>query len=242
MHPERTSVAGFLTKVRHKSLAERVFEDLSNAILTGALEQGERLNESVLSQKMGVSRAPVREALSKLVKHGLALQKPRKGTFVEEWNKQDLQEVATLRSVLEGLAAKLASSNLESPDIHYLEDAIECMATAEKKKDNKQLIDLDYLFHARIYECSEHKRLQRTLENLSLQIRFFRIITRPSDIVSYPEQHKILLEAIRSQDPERAQQVAIEHVMSSAMLVLENISYSSNLGEKVMLREGGDAR
>ena len=213
-----------LMGVQHKTLPEEVFEVLSDAILTGTPKEGEQLNETELARRMGISRAPVREALAELVKQGLAVHRPRKGTFVVRWKKQDLWEVATLRSVLEGLAAKLACSNIEPADVRFLQDVIGRMEAADQKGDVHQLLDLDQTFHGRIWERAGHKRLLRSLEDLKLQIRLFRIVTQLSDVVSYPQQHQTLLEAICSQDPNLAQQTAIEHVMGTASLALQDVS------------------
>jgi len=209
--------------VQHRTLPEEVFEVLADAILRGELSEGEHLNEWELAKKMGISRTPVRDALAELEKQGLVVQVPRKGTFVAHLKKQDLWEVATLRSVLEGLAASLASSNLEPADVHFLEDLIERMEIADQERDIQQLIDLDHTFHSRICKCSNHRRLQRALHDLRLQIRLFMIVTRPTDVVRYPDQHRILLQAIQSQDPERAEQTAIEHVMGTASLALQDV-------------------
>jgi DNA-binding GntR family transcriptional regulator len=234
MHKEQTSLTDMPSmEIRHKTLPEEVFEVLSDAILTGALKEGERLNETELALRMGISRAPVREALAELAKQGLAVQVPRKGTFVAQWKKEDLWEVATLRSVLEGLAAKLASSSVEPADAHFFQDVIERMEVADQEGDARQLIDLDLTFHSRIWECARHKRLQSVLEDLKLQTRFFMIVTRPSDVIRYPEQHRTLLEAIYSQDPKRAQQTAIEHVMSVASLALQGLSDDDKVQERV---------
>ena len=233
MQGEQTGLANIPSlEIRHRTLPAEVFEVLSDAILTGALKEGERLNETELAHRMGISRAPVREGLAELAKHGLAVQVPRKGTFVAQWSKEDLWEVATLRSVLAGLAARLASSNIEPADVQFFQDVIQRMEVADQEGDMRQLIDLDLMFHSRIWECARHKRLQSALEDLKLQVRFFMIVTRPSDVVRYPEQHRTLLEAICSQDAERAQQTAIEHVMSTASLALQGLS-DDQVGERV---------
>ena len=216
----------------HRTLTEEVFQVLSDAILAGTMKEGERLNETELAQKMGISRAPVREALAKLAQHGLAVQLPRKGTFVAKWRKKDLWEVATLRSVLEGLAARLASSNIEPADVHFFEGVIERMDTADQEGDIRQLIDLDITFHSRVWQCARHKQLRRALEDLKLQIKLFMIVTRPSDVVGYPGQHQTLLEALCSHDPERAQRTAIEHVMDPASLALGGIVSDDNVWER----------
>ena len=225
MRGEQTGLAELPSmRIRHRTLPEEVCEVLSDAILTGALQEGERLNETELAQRMGISRAPVREGLAELAKQGLAVQVPRRGTFVAHWSKEDLWEVATLRSVLAGLAAKLASSNVEPVDVQFFQDVIERMESADRTGDDGQLLDLDLMFHSRIWQCAGHKRLQSVLEGLRLQTRFFMTVTRPRDVMRYPEQHLALLEAICSRDAERAQQAAIEHVMSTASLALQGMS------------------
>ena len=210
--------------LRHKALPEEVFDVLSEAILAGTAQQGEQLNETELARRMGISRAPVREALAELVNQGLAVRVPRKGTFVARWEKRDLWEVATLRSVMEGLAAKHACSNIEPADIQFLKGVIRRMEAADREGDMRQLLDLDQEFHGRRWECARHKRLQRCLQDHKLQIRVFRIVTRDTDVIGYPRQHQILLDAVRSQDPDLAQQRAIEHVMDTASLALQDLS------------------
>ena len=235
MRGESTSLAEVPSlEIQHRTLPTEVFEVLSDAILTGALKEGERLNETELAQRMGISRAPVREGLAELAKHGLAVHVPRKGTFVAQWEKEDLWELATLRSVLAGLAARLASPNVGPADIQFFRDVIERMEAADRQGDVWQLIDLDLIFHDRIWECARHKRLQSVLEDLKLQIRLFMIVTRPSDVVGYPEQHRILLEAICSGDAERAQETGLEHVMSAASLALQGLSDEAELQERIV--------
>ena len=234
MHKGRTNLVDVQTMgFQHKTLPEEVFEVLSDAILSGTPNEGEQLNETQLARNMGISRAPVREALAELVKQGLAVHVPRKGTFVAKWKKQDHWEVATLRSVLEGLAAKLACSNIKPADIHYFTDIIKRMETADGEDDVRQLLDLDQMFHGHIWSCTGHGRLLRALHDLKLQIRIFRIVTRLSDVVAYPEQHQILLDALCSQDPDLAQQTAIEHVIDTASLALQDVS-DDEVWEKVV--------
>jgi DNA-binding GntR family transcriptional regulator len=213
-----------LVGASHQTLTEQVFEVLSDAILAGAVKQGERLNETELADRMGISRAPVREAFSELVKYGLATQIPRKGTFVATWTKEDLWEVALLRSVLEGLAARLASRSITLADTRFLEDSIAHMEAADRATDVPKLIDLDLAFHSHIWKCAKHRRLRETLEGFELQVRFFMIVTQPTDVSSYPELHTALLEAICSKDPERAERAAIQHVLETAQLALEGVS------------------
>ncbi len=206
--------------ISHRTLADEAFNYLSMAILSGELAAGERLVESELSAKLGISRAPIREALAELERQGLAYSLVRRGTFVRPWTKQDLWEVAILRATLEALAAQLAARNITDDDILFLEQTVHEMVDAEQRNDVQRLIDLDFEFHDRVVTRCQHKRLQQLLMDMRLQVRLFRIITRQTDYVTYPEMHESLLEAFRRRDPDKAHQAVYSHIMDSAKLAL----------------------
>ena len=217
MHDGQTGLADIpLRGIQHKTLPEEVFEVLSDAILTGALKEGERLNETELAQKMGISRAPIREALAKLEQQGLAYSVARRGTFVRPWTKKDLWEVAILRATLEALAAQLAVPHITQDDLDFLERTLEEMKDAERANDAELLIDLDFTFHDRVVERCQHRRLQQLVLDMKLQVRIFRIVTRRTDYETYPDMHHAVLDALRSGDPQIAQQTVYLHVMQSA--------------------------
>ncbi len=205
-----------LRGIRHKTLPEEVFEVLSDAILTGDLKEGERLNETELAERMGISRAPIREALAKLERQGLAYSVARRGTFVRPWTKEDLWEVAILRATLEALAAQLAVPHITQDDLIFLERTLEEMKDAERANDAERLIDLDFAFHDRVVERCQHRRLQQLVLDMRLQVRIFRIVTRRTDYETYPDMHHDVLEALRTGDPHIAQQTVYSHVMQSA--------------------------
>ena len=206
--------------ISHKTLADQVFDYLSKAILSGELRTGDRLVESELSDKLGISRAPVREALAELKRQGLAYSLVRRGTFVRPWTKEDLWEVAILRATLEALAAQLAIPHITEDDLIFLEHILEEMEDAERMDDSDRLIDLDFAFHDRVVEACRHRRLQELLHDMQLQIRIFRIVTRRTDYATCPEMHRELLEALRTGDSHTAQQTVYAHVMESAELAL----------------------
>ena len=206
--------------IDRKTLADQAFDYLSQAILSGELRNGDRLVESELSQKLGISRAPIREALAELERQGLACSLVRRGHFVRPWTKQDLWEVAILRATLETLAAQLAIPNMTQDDLTSLEDIIKEMGEADRLSDIPRLIDLDFDFHGLIVERCQHGRLQRVLGDMHLQVRIFRIVTKRTDYETYQKTHGDLLAALRTGDPQVVQQTVYSHVMESADLAL----------------------
>ena len=216
--------------INQGTLSDQVFNYLSKAILSGDLGAGERLVETDLAQTLGISRGPIREALVELERQGLAYSEVRRGTFVKPWSKDDLWEVATLRANLEALAAKLAAVHITDADLTFFEHLAEDMEHAEQDDDIERLIDLDSAFHGRLIERCQHERLQQVLGNMRLQIRLFRIVTRATDYVSYPDMHQTLIEAFRKRDPELAHEAVYAHIMESAEAALASLPDEGPLG------------
>lgn len=209
-----------LAPLTHHAIPDRIFDRISKAIVSGKLQSGDRLVESAVAAEMGVSQTSVREAFGQLERHGLLVKRPRKGTYVRTWNRQDLLEVATLRSVLEGLAARLAVVNTTPEDVASLSQKIAEMKVAMKREDYDALIELDIAFHREVWALAGHQSLQQMLEGMRLQIKLSMIITRPYDVLDYATQHQLYLDALCSGHPEIAEQQAREHVMMPAGQVL----------------------
>ena len=206
--------------INHDTLADQAFDYLSRAILAGELRTEDHLVESELSEKLGISRAPIREALAELERQGLAYNVVRRGTFVSPWTKQDLWEVAVLRSNLEALVSELAAPHITAEDVAFLEQVIGEMTEANHENDALRLINLDFKFHDRILERCNHKRLEQIVNDMKLQVRIFRLVTKQTDLVPYPKQHRILLHALATGNPRVARESTFSHVMETAELAL----------------------
>jgi len=217
--------------ISHSTLADRVFSYLAKAILSGELRAGERLIETELSERLGISRAPLREALAELEKQGLAYSLVRRGTFVKPWTKQDLWEVAVLRSTLESLVAELATSYLVEDDIAFLEKVIDEMEIADLNGDVDRQIDLDFQFHDRILERCPNSRLKRLVDDMRLQVRIFRVLTKGTSDEPYPGQHRRILDALKTGDPQAARKTMHAHVMDWMELALAGMPDEGTVGE-----------
>ena len=94
-------------KLVTKALSDSIVENLRDAIIHGKLTAGSRLNETEVAKQMGVSRVPVREAISRLEHQGLIISNHNRGSFVRYFDQRDIVEIYNLRAVLEGLACQL---------------------------------------------------------------------------------------------------------------------------------------
>ena len=98
-------IGGYEEDPGSNSLRNRIFNHIQSDILNGAYEPGESLTETRLSEELGVSRTPVREALRQLELEGLVQSIPNKGVFVKGVSAQDINDIYTIRMLIEGLAA-----------------------------------------------------------------------------------------------------------------------------------------
>lgn len=194
-------------------LSRQVKEFIIEAILSGEFEPGSRIVESSLARRLGVSQAPVREAMRELTATGFLEAEPYKGTSVCEFSLQDLQEVYAVRSALEQVAARLAAPRLTDANIKTLESILDDMIEAGRRHDLKQMTRADNKFHETLVQISGNKMLRRTFQLLLLSY-WTTITVRLSklDLEKLAARHKELLEALKSRDPERAGLAMQRHI------------------------------
>jgi len=120
-----------LTPARKIRLSEEVVGAIKDAIRRGAIQPGQRLVETDIAAQMRVSKAPVREALRQLQAEGLVENYPQRGSFVVGLSDQDMWEIATLRSELEGMALELAAQRIDAEGLQQMEDLLQEMVGAE---------------------------------------------------------------------------------------------------------------
>jgi DNA-binding GntR family transcriptional regulator len=209
---------------RRNVLSDYVYEALCQQIIEGKLIPNERLREAQVAKALGVSRTPVREAFAKL-EHQYLLRKDTSGAyFIQQWDRKTLDEVATLRSVLEGLAIRLACRNLSPDDFDTLQDIILQMDSAHQRDDYDKLIALDIEFHSTIWARCGHNLLRQVLDDMKAQILYFMYTTRPGDEKDYPSTHRELLEILRAGDQTRASETIQAHIHTTAERAMARLS------------------
>jgi len=211
-----------------RSLGDDIAERLRAAILSGHFEPGERLGEERLAQRMGVSRGPIRDALSKLERQGLVVIKRNKGAFVARLTREDLEELYTLRLSIERLALERACAQADRGEIAALQQLIDEIAMHTRAGISEQLAaDLDLRFHDLIYQAAHHRRLWETWSQLRPQIHILllsrNVVNRDfRDLVVVA--HQQLLDAIRDRDGARAVEILEEHLHGSYQRVLASLA------------------
>jgi DNA-binding GntR family transcriptional regulator len=194
-------------------LSDRVKEYIVEAVLSGELKPGDRIVESSMARQLGVSQAPVREAIRDLVLLGFLESQPYKGTSVRSFTPEELWETYTVRAALESLAARLAATHLTEDDVGALQSILDEMMEAARREDLDKLVHLDNQFHETILQISRNKtlyQLWKTLQYGTWSIVTYRISSyEPTYLAS---RHQDLLKALQSRDPETAMHVMQHHI------------------------------
>jgi DNA-binding GntR family transcriptional regulator len=197
-----------------KSLEEKVYLALEDAILTGEYKRGDSLTEMSLCKKLGVSRTPVRSALHRLSEEGLIEIAPNRGAIVVGMNDDDLADIYKIRIRLEGLASSMATERMSDDEKNALAEIIELSEFYLGKGDVEKLKEFDSNFHVIIYKASGSRALSKILSELHRNIRSYRklSLTVPGRLAKSIEEHKEILAAIQSGDAKRADEITSHHI------------------------------
>ncbi|MDD3840179.1 MAG: GntR family transcriptional regulator [Clostridia bacterium] len=206
-----------------QSLRGVVFEHIRDMILEGKYDAGDTLVESRLAKELGVSRTPVREAFRQLELEGLVTCVPNKYVIVEGVSQQDIEDIFTLRSMVEGLAARWAVERITPDEMKRLAETIELMDYYTNKNDLEQVAKLDSRFHNIIYEASKSKILRTTLTTLHHFIQRARLGSlkfhgRAKETL---KEHKAIMKAFEDKDAEVAEELLTRHVSNAKTNFLE---------------------
>ena len=208
------------------SLEEKVYIELQEAILSEALKKGESLTELSLSEKLGVSRTPVRSALQRLSEVGLVKIVPNRGAVVLGVTKEDILDIYRIRMRLEGLASAMAALNMSDADKKKLTETVELSEFYLSKNNTENLKELDTSFHRMIYEASGSRTLARILSDLHLNTKGYRRISLaiPGRLERTTKEHREILNAILAGDAEKADRLTSEHIEHALANMLTALS------------------
>ena len=214
-----------VTMNEYLPLRDVVFNTLRQAILKGELEPGERLMEIQLSERLGVSRTPIREAIRKLELEGLVLMIPRKGAEVAKISETSLREVLEVRRSLEELAAELACQRIGERELLDLEEAEEAFAEAIINGEPMEIAESDEHYHDLIYQATGNSRLVQILNNLREQMYRYRLeyIKDEDKRQILVVEHEHILQALKNHDIQDVKSAVRGHIDNQQLTVSKNI-------------------
>ena len=201
---------------RTVSLADQVFEKLENDILSGKYQKGELLTESKLSQSLGVSRTPIREALRRLSQEKI-IEESGKGSVVLGITESDLKDIFFIRQKIEGTVASLAAQNRTDEQLAVLKEAVELQEFYLSRNDADKIKSMDSRFHETIYRMSSSSVFAGVLIPLHKKIQKYRMVSvsNTSRAAASVSEHRGIYEAIAEKDAKRAEMLFNEHLQNA---------------------------
>ena len=209
------------------SLRGRVFQKLREDILSGKYREHEELKEVAIGEELGVSRTPVREAFRQLELEGLIQIVPNRGAYVTGITAKDVKDIYMIRSLLEGLCARLATEKITNEQLEEMEENIYLADFHASKGHMDQMAELDNRFHDILYEACDSKMLEHTLRDYHqyvLRVRQKTLSTNTRGRASNDE-HRQIMEAIKEKDADRAEQLANGHILNAYENMVKNGLY-----------------
>lgn len=199
------------------SLADQVFSQLEQQILSGVYEPGAVLSENRLSADLGVSRTPVREALARLESQGLLQTVPNRGIVVSGVTLEDAADIYEIRLRIEGMAAAKCAGQLTPEQLARLTEIVELQEFYAGKENAQRLRVLDSDFHQAIYEFCGSPVLTSILTELHHKLQRFRTLSlsRPERTALAVAEHKQILDAIAVGDAAGAQELTARHIQNA---------------------------
>jgi DNA-binding GntR family transcriptional regulator len=203
-------MATSFSQIQPVSLREQVVEQVRAAIIEGRLRPGDHIAETTLTQQLGVSRTPVREALILLEREGLVTATRNRGCFVRAFNAQDVDDIFSMRTTLENFAAELIINQLDDDDFAHLRESIARQRDAIEARDFKHVRAIDMRFHRYLVERGRNPLMIRHWQEIVAQIAAL-LYVRAEALPDYDEylairDHQSILDAymVRDLDAVRA--------------------------------------
>jgi DNA-binding GntR family transcriptional regulator len=206
------------TEIRRLSVADQVYVALRKGILSGTHEAGQRVVEAQIAKTLSVSRAPVREAVNRLVKEGLLEVRPNHyGPFVVQLTAQAMRDLYEVRTAIECLAIRKLAGHCGEQAIGPLNTSIEAMEKAAAEGSLENVVEAEMAFHRCLRELSGNSFVVRVGDLLDGIVQAALIADNKAylSLHDVADEHRPVVEAIRKGDPDEAVLVMAQHISAS---------------------------
>lgn len=220
-----SSKAGRAARADGNGLArgEAAYRYIKSAIQRAQFKPGERLRETELAEHVGLSRTPVREALSRLQAEGLVTHDATRGVIVAELDYSMVTELYYMREVLEGTAARLAAQHASDVELSILDD--HCQQYEALLSDPNALPRSNRRFHETLYRCSHNRYLLNMVMVLhdALSLLGGTTLSDPERAAETLREHRAVVTAIRARDAEAAEQAMRAHIRAAQKVRMQKL-------------------
>ena len=213
---------------KNQTIEYKVYSILKSSILKNILKSGEKLNQEKIAKQLNVSRMPVRIAIKKLEKDGLVQNRPYKGTRVTSFSNDDVEEVYSIRLILESYALKLSIGSFNKEEIETLYSLHRKLKSSFGQETLKNIAILNRDFHMSMYGKCGNKRLINMINDLwySLPLDIFWNFSEKAE--ESIKEHACILESIEKGNKKDACQKLIKHIKRSKKVMLKKFTKNLN--------------
>lgn len=199
---------------RARTLTSIVREEIAGMIASGELSGGDRINESEVAARLGISRGPVREACRSLEEAGLLVSVVNQGVFVREMTLHDARELYEVRGALSGLIGRLAASRVTPTALQTLQGLLSDMNAAAEQNDLSGYYKLNLSFHELLMKVADNQTLADLYLSIVRQTHLFRRrgLVHQGSLQTSNEEHQAIVQALAAQDPAAAEAALTHHV------------------------------
>ena len=201
--------------------AELAYEAIRARIMSGDLADGDRLKEQTLASEMGLSRTPVREAITRLIHEGFVERGEGYSTRVAHFPEDELDQIFEIRRRLECYAAERAAERAtpeQIDELDHLTGEMEALSPPESEADYERIAAINADFHRIIADAASSPRLRAVLSmavDVGIVARTYHSYS-PQDLIRSARHHRELVDAIRARSPDWAAHVMSSHVLAAA--------------------------
>ncbi len=206
-----------------KTYKDQVVDHVYQLLLTNELNPGDQLKETLLAEQMGISRAPIREAMKELIMNGLVDYRPQVGNFIPVFSSKQIIDSYTTRGVLEGYAVMNACDQFSATEIEKLENLVEQMEQSAIKKNHKMVIETGGEFHDFLISKCDNIQLLEYTDRLSLKLhilfyKYWGKLYSPAEIGS---RHRKIAASVKAQDLNLIERVVRQHYIETGTKIAE---------------------
>ena len=211
-----------MIEYKNVSLADKVYDQLEYNILSGKYPIGEILSEKKLSEELGVSRTPIREAMSRLY-HEKLIKEAKNGSEVIGVTVKDVKDLFEVKRRIETVVIRRTVKNITEDELKRLKDNLDQQEFYAQKNDTVKVRDLDTEFHDIIYKSCRSIVFDSILSPIHHKMMKFRRVSleKPHRIIDSVGEHKAIYEAIRDKDPDKAESLMLVHIDHAFTNIME---------------------
>jgi len=202
------------TKLNIRPLYEDVADRLREQIFSKELAPGSWLDEQSLAVQFGISRTPMREAIKVLASEGLITIKMRRGAYVTEVARKDLEQIFSILSLLEGQAAKETASKATEAELNQLDDLHHRLEKAAADRDLEQFFEINVKFHELIQQIAGNKWMNGVIADLRKVLKLHRrdSLTSTGRLQNSLVEHREILRSLLKRDEQAAELAMQRHL------------------------------